>query len=1299
MPLSLKRLPLALVSGVLVLIAAQHPALADDAADQRAKEIHEAAQVHGGFIVHLGCGDGHLTAALRTAERFQVHGLDASAENVGAARKYIQSLGVNVYGPVAVDRLYGTALPYGENMVTLLVADELSGVSEKEIVRVLLPLGVALIDEGGKQKKIVKPRPDNIDDWTHYMHDASGNAVAHDTAVGPPTSLQWVGSPRWSRHHDRMASMSALVSCAGRMFYIMDEGSRVSIQMPSRWMLIARDAFNGTMLWKRPIPQWENQLFPLKSGPTKLARRLVATPDTVYVTLGITAPLTAIDAITGEIVRTYEETKGTEEVIESAGMLFVLANPGEGETADFAPLHNTGDQARVRNDYHWNAKPRKVFGIEAATGKVLWSRDTKVAPITLSSSEERVLFHDGEKILCLDRYTGKQVWASKPAAVRKAVTMNFGPKLVLNDGVVLFAGGDQKMQAYSITDGKTLWEGKHDRSGYQSPEDLLVSGGLVWSAPTTSGRDSGEMTGRDPKTGEIKIQFKPDVETYWFHHRCYIAKATDKFLLPSRTGIEFVDPSKKNWKINHWVRGGCLYGVMPCNGLLYAPPHNCACYPEAKLFGFNALASPEIIPGTLKIAAAPQLERGPAYGQVIATLGHVDDWPTFRHDRSRSSSTKQTISTDLDKGWETKLGGRLSSVVIADGRLFVAQIDAHTVHALDSKTGEKLWSYTTGGRVDSPPTVDNGNVLFGSADGWVYCLRATDGALAWRFRAAPYDRRVMAYEQLESNWPVHGNVLVEDGLAYFVAGRSMFLDGGLRWYKVDVATGKLVKQQIIDDVDPEVGGDIQNRLQTLQMPVGLPDVLSADEKYIYMRSQRFDRNGVRSDVGPHSGQPQEQGAVQGGEGMHLFSPTGFLDDSWFHRSYWVFGRSFAGGHAGYYQAGKFTPSGRIMVVDDDKVYGYARKPQYYKWTTILEHHLFSSNKQAAPKPTAATRRGKGAKQAGNSISFAKSDSLDPTGTPLAVEAWVKATKPNGVVVSHGGPTRGYALVLERGKPRFVVRENEKVVSLTAKPSVIGKWVHLVAQLTEDKKLQISIDGELVASGPASGLLTGYPAQLFEIGLDNGGSVGNYATPNSFSGLIDEVRLYHGTLSAEQIRDRYDSPEKATEGPKLVLECTFDKGNLADTSGNKNNGQIAKLATDKGRYGTAAKIVPPRSPAGNRGGGSLVVHDWNQDLPLYVRAMVSTDGTLFVAGPPDTIDEEETFTRLASRDDTVLAELAKQDQALDGAQGAILQAVSKSDGKPLAKYNLDALPIWDGMAAANGKLFLATEAGTIVCFQK
>ena len=71
----------------------------------------------------------------------------------------------------------------------------------------------------------------------------------------------------------------------------MDEGPREAILLPSQWSLIARDAFNGTILWKRPIAEWNTQLWPLKSGPNQLPRRLVAVGDRVYVTLGIDAPL------------------------------------------------------------------------------------------------------------------------------------------------------------------------------------------------------------------------------------------------------------------------------------------------------------------------------------------------------------------------------------------------------------------------------------------------------------------------------------------------------------------------------------------------------------------------------------------------------------------------------------------------------------------------------------------------------------------------------------------------------------------------------------------------------------------------------------------------------------------------------------------------------------------------------------------------------------------------------------------------------------------------------------------------
>ena len=111
-----------------------------------------------------------------------------------------------------------------------------------------------------------------------------------------------------------------------------------------------------------------------------------------------------------------------------------------------------------------------------------------------------------------------------------------------------------------------------------------------------------------------------------------------------------------------------------------------------------------------------------------------------------------------------------------------------------------------------------------------------------------------------------------------------------------------------------------------------------------MRSQQFDREGNRYALGPHSGQSGPQGSVQRGPTAHVCAPMGFLDGTWFHRSYWVYGRSFAGGHSGYYQAGKYAPAGRILVTDDSHVYGFGRNAEYYKWTTILEHQLFATSK-------------------------------------------------------------------------------------------------------------------------------------------------------------------------------------------------------------------------------------------------------------------------------------------------------------------------------------------------------------------
>lgn len=158
---------------------------------------------------------------------------------------------------------------------------------------------------------------------------------------------------------------------------------------------------------------------------------------------------------------------------------------------------------------------------------------------------------------------------------------------------------------------------------------------------------------------------------------------------------------------------------------------------------------------------AARLEHGPAYKAISNPLSPIphpsslishpsSDWPMFRHDVRRSGATDAKVGAELAVAWQSSIGGRPSAPVVAGGRVFVASVDEHTMHALNSDDGRSLWAYTAGGRVESPPAVHEGLAIFGSADGRVVAVRAADGALAWRFRAAPADSRIMVRDQLES---------------------------------------------------------------------------------------------------------------------------------------------------------------------------------------------------------------------------------------------------------------------------------------------------------------------------------------------------------------------------------------------------------------------------------------------------------------------------------------------------------------------------------------------------------------------
>jgi outer membrane protein assembly factor BamB len=889
--------------------------------EKTAQKILDVTGIEGGLVVHIGCGDGKLTAALRANDSYIVHGLDRNVENIEQARKHIRLL--ERYGPVSVDTFDGRHLPYIDNLVNVVVAEDLRDVSTKEVLRVLAPLGVVCVKQGGRWKATQKHWPREIDEWTHHLHDAGGNAVANDRIAGPPAHLQWTAGPLWARSHGWTPSVSAMVSAGGRLFYICDETlTCVDGAVPSKWFVVARDAFSGVLLWKRSIPKWGSEEFSgthntgkgVTTGrftmPPNVGKRLVAVEETVYVTLGPTAPVTALDAATGEVKRLYTETANADEILFSDGRLIMSLNPSE-KASDSAPAKHVCAVDIKTGQVLWKKGP--FAGIRASKGQDPFGR------IELAAGDGRVFVLTTEAIECLDAKSGKRCWRIDRPALPAGAVRRIGfagmyeyklTVMVYHDGVVLLAQPEPNthhtyhtmpgtLYAFAAKDGRQMWKHSYGGWGHCTPPDVFVVGEDVWThvnAEAEFGSSWGggfraknpsevdyRIQALDLQTGELRKELSTkEIFNVGHHHRCYRNKSTERFLLSCRRGVEFVDLATGDNYQNHWVRSGCLLGYLPCNGLLYVTPHPCGCYINAKLTGFNALA-PERKSKSRRIENSKgrvkrRLVKGLAYGRIDfqqSAIEHPDEWPTYRHDTRRSGATESNMSTDLEVTWRADIGSKPSGLVIAGGKVLVAGVDTHTVCALRADDGKEIWKYTAGSRIDSPPTLYDGLAIFGSADGRVYCLHAADGILVWRFDAAPNYRLITAFGQLESPWPVPGSVLVHDDKCWFAAGRSSYLDDGIHVYALDPKTGKVIHHETIYNPDPQTG-KMSPETSGSSMSGLLNDIPATDGESVFIRQMQVSSSGGRG-------------------GQHLYTSGGYLDPSWFNRTFWQVGRARTSG--------------------------------------------------------------------------------------------------------------------------------------------------------------------------------------------------------------------------------------------------------------------------------------------------------------------------------------------------------------------------------------------------------------------
>ena len=859
-----------------------------------ASNVLEAAGIEGGLIVHVGCGDGKLTAELWVHERFIVHGLDTDETNVEIARNYIAAQGR--YGVVSVSQWDGERLPYADNLVNLLIFSNPNvSCSSEEIARVLAPRGVACVKEGfafhvsgfnpeplGDWILYRKPVPPEIDEWSHHCHGPDGNPVAQDDVVGPPESFQWIQEPLWMRSHETDSSVSCMVTAHGRLFY-MEDCAPISLpgdnNLPDDWHLTARDAFNGILLWKIAVPEWGWREWKDtwnagrgENTPINIHRRVVAADDKLYVTLGYNAPVSELDAATGEVLKTYTGTEGTREILFHDGQL-VLTVPEQNNLKLMVLDPRTEEVV-------WQTDP--IYG---GTDRESTHQAFLQPVLNAAVDNDAVCFINHSEIVCLDRKSGTTRWTKDVLPTQGTALPTsalWAGVMIVSDGVVIYSEPG-KVSAFSTEDGRQLWtQATVPRYAglWFSWKDVFVIDGLVWTwmgaqpkADNQNRFEPASVQGFDLRTGEVR-QTVPvgNIFNVGHHHRCYRNKATSRYILSSRRGTEFVDLQEGEHVVDVWVRGTCHLGMMPANGLQYATPHPCKCYSYDQLNGLLALSANTSKAGNDSSADndSPRLITGTAYGEITGPASSPQDWNAFRADSERSCSTTAPIpSRNIEQVWTNDLRGRLSAPIAVGDSVYVSAVDAHTVYALDSETGTERWHFMADGRIDTPPTYYNGMLLFGTRNGYVYCLRAEDGALSWRFRAAPRQRLIGAFNQLESAWPVYGAVLVKDGIAYLAAGRSSHLDGGIILYGLDPLTGNILHQTVQNG--PET--DLSNpEWHTTTGEGSRNDVLQAAGDCIYMRHASFD-----TELGP------------GQEHNRIHMKGGFLDDTYFQRVFCAYG--------------------------------------------------------------------------------------------------------------------------------------------------------------------------------------------------------------------------------------------------------------------------------------------------------------------------------------------------------------------------------------------------------------------------
>ncbi|MFV1967575.1 MAG: PQQ-binding-like beta-propeller repeat protein, partial [Pirellulaceae bacterium] len=804
----------------LVLSPAQLPA-GEAGSGALIEKVMEETNIDRGLCSILGFDTEAALQLVRSGD-FLIHVRHPDAATVQTLRETAGKAGFGI-DRVVVEQGSLDKLPYANNIVDLLLAtqvtlDDLDTLKVDEILRVLRPEGVAVIGnieqrdasnayatrlkewsaiEGAET--LAAPRPgfvvlrkrplEGTDEWPHWEKSPDNNPVSTDQNIKAPYMTQFLAEPYY-------ICMPAITTAAGgRTFLATGHIAHHRREWEMVNQLIARNGYNGTILWQRKLPE----------GFLSHRSAFVATKETFYLLDGNGCLL--LDAATGK-----EQGRISIPGVEGDwkwmalkdGVLYVMAGPEGGDSKVILGDRTFGGWSWADLSEGYYGQPHVPWGFgnivaayDIADERLAWKHEEKdlIDSRAMAMRDDKIFLYCPERhFRCLTIDTGEILWSNEDSEVRDLIEQP-GRGLVSTPGFrssciavasedALIIQGQTRMNvvALSTVSGSLLWTKKKFTN---NPNAIFVDGNAVLGVG-----DRGSHVVLNPVTGEVleDLHFRKVSCTR-------LTASTDSFFVRGEGTLRF-DRESKKVLIDGGIRPACNDGVIPAHGLLYVGPWACDC--NLTLIGAMAKCSAGDFRFDYVATEEDRLQRGDGDIETVAPFVMDDnDWPTYRADNQRTASSGRRLATPNPQGQPATVprwayAPQLECVptppVTAGGRVFVAGDDG-IVRAIDAKNGQLAWQYATTGPIKASPTIWEGRVYVGSGDGYAYALEAATGRLLWRFRAAPVERYIMVYGNLCSTWPVNSGVLVEDGIAYFAAG--IIDHDGTYVFAVDAKSGKI----------------------------------------------------------------------------------------------------------------------------------------------------------------------------------------------------------------------------------------------------------------------------------------------------------------------------------------------------------------------------------------------------------------------------------------------------------------------------------------------------------------------------